>query len=103
MPCGCGQAHNKVLPPAPNVALPSDFHWQSYVIHNPDVVAYGVNAQAAQNHWKHHRKTYLPAINFNWKNYVNRYPDLQKAGINTEEAAVRHYAVFGRKENRDPQ
>jgi hypothetical protein len=39
---------------------------------------------------------------FNWKNYINRYPDLLRARINTEKKALRHWELYGKKENRNP-
>lgn len=39
---------------------------------------------------------------FDWNYYVNKYPDLGKAGIDTIQEAQRHYALYGRGENRLP-
>ena len=39
-------------------------------------------------------------MDFDWKNYIDNYPDLQAAGIDTQEKAIRHYNLFGKRENR---
>jgi O-methyltransferase len=38
--------------------------------------------------------------NFNWENYIANYPDLRNAGISTKHQALKHYLIFGKKENR---
>lgn len=44
--------------------------------------------------------TGLVPTGFNWQKYVSTNPDLGQAGIDTEIEAQRHYAKYGRTENR---
>ena len=37
---------------------------------------------------------------FDWQQYIEDYPDLQAAGIDTREKAIKHYNLFGKRENR---
>ena len=37
---------------------------------------------------------------FNWIFYVTYYEDLEKNNINSKQAAIQHYYLFGKRENR---
>jgi hypothetical protein len=36
---------------------------------------------------------------FDWLQYINLNTDLQKVGINTKQKAIKHYLLYGIKEN----
>jgi hypothetical protein len=40
-------------------------------------------------------------IDFIWQDYISLNPDLQKANINTQSLAIRHYLLYGKKEQRE--
>ena len=44
--------------------------------------------------------SYLVPDDFDYKFYINNHADLQQAGVDSEEKAKEHYAIFGKKENR---
>ena len=108
------------------VHTPTGFDWQAYLKYNPDLVASGINTeQAARDHYNNYGykegrrlgptsnvddwntgklfdKSSIPA-DFDWQAYLMLNPALAQAGIDTQVEAMRHYAMFGKAENRPYQ
>lgn len=56
----------------------------------------------AEDNWlsgQWYRTDYIPS-GFNWQSYIAANPDLPNAGIDTQVEAERHFATYGRNENR---
>jgi hypothetical protein len=81
------------------------FHWEIYLLLNPDLEHAGIKTEKqCIQHWIHHgiseqRKCniYDAYPDFNWKNYTSAYPDLKH--MSKREAEL-HWIKYGRNEER---
>ena len=77
--------------------------WLAYVASYPDLIAaFGVDADAASQHYSQTGKNEGRTITFDGLKYIASYPDLIAAFGNDADAGIRHYIQFGKNEGRLP-